>query len=84
LGITQSNFDSNRLDRVSGFHVHNLCGHNSDALLRTLGIIEKRFGQYLHQVEWLNLGGGHVITKQEYDVELLCNEINRIHLNYLP
>ncbi|NEQ97630.1 MAG: carboxynorspermidine decarboxylase [Cyanothece sp. SIO2G6] len=56
---------------IEGLHCHNLCENNSYALETTLQQIEARFGRYLAQVHWLNLGGGHLMTSMGYDVEHL-------------
>lgn len=53
---------------LEGFHSHNLCECDSHALERTLENIERLFGKFLPQLKWLNLGGGHLMTRQDYDV----------------
>ncbi|MCD8014857.1 MAG: carboxynorspermidine decarboxylase [Lachnospiraceae bacterium] len=58
-------------DCVEGLHFHTLCEQNSDALETTLKAVEQRFGPYLKQVKWLNMGGGHHITRPDYDIERL-------------
>jgi carboxynorspermidine decarboxylase len=76
LGVTAENFLTTRLDGISGLHFHNLCELNADSLARTLKVIEKKFGEYIDQMEWINFGGGHHITREDYDVDLLCKLIN--------
>ncbi|OQA00921.1 MAG: Carboxynorspermidine/carboxyspermidine decarboxylase [Planctomycetes bacterium ADurb.Bin412] len=78
LGITPAGFQDCRpedLEGVSGFHFHTLCELNADALARTLPAVEKHFGRYFKNIQWLNFGGGHHITRPDYDVELLCRLI---------
>jgi len=57
-----------QLTGIEGLHVHALCGSDSQALARVLCAIEDKFGCYLKQIKWLNLGGGHHITRDDYDV----------------
>ncbi len=82
LGIRKSDFKSELLEHVSGLHFHTLCEQNSDALERTLKAVEASFGEYLHQMKWLNFGGGHHITRSDYDIELLCSCINSVKEKY--
>lgn len=82
LGITIANFEPNELEGISGLHFHTLCEQNSDDLAATLVDVEEKFGKYLYDMEWLNFGGGHHITRSDYDVELLVSEINRIRQKY--
>lgn len=56
---------------IEGFHCHNHCESNSYALERTLEQIEQKFGRWLEQIKWLNLGGGHLMTSKEYNTEHL-------------
>lgn len=82
LGITIENFQPTLLDGIDGLHFHTLCEQNADALLTTLAAVEAQFGSYLHQMKWLNFGGGHHITRADYDVEALISAINRIKATY--
>ena len=70
--------------RVSGLHFHTLCEQNADALQRTLAAVEERFGDLLamDQIKWLNMGGGHHITREDYDRDLLISEIKRMKETY--
>jgi carboxynorspermidine decarboxylase len=72
LGIRRARFDGENLEGIEGLHFHTLCEHNADALERTLAAVEARFGEFLPRMRWLNLGGGHHITRDDYDVERLC------------
>ncbi|PKM62999.1 MAG: carboxynorspermidine decarboxylase [Firmicutes bacterium HGW-Firmicutes-21] len=82
LGVTESNFRPDLLDGISGLHFHTLCEQNSDALAATLEAVEAKFGKYLYDMEWINLGGGHHITRSDYDTETLISCINRIKDKY--
>jgi len=82
LGVRIQNFEENEIQEISGLHFHTLCEHNSDALQRTVAAFEKSFGKYLYALSWLNLGGGHHITKKGYDIDLLCHLIDNIKNTY--
>lgn len=82
LGVTLENFREDLLEGLSGLHFHCLCEQNVDALEQTLAAVEKKFGKYLHQMKWLNFGGGHHITRDDYDVDRLIEIINRIKNQY--
>lgn len=75
LGIRLSEFDPEALDGISGLHFHTLCELNSDALERTLPAFEQHFGEFIPQMRWINFGGGHHITRPDYDLERLCRII---------
>ncbi len=76
LGIRRAAFEGQNLDGLTGLHFHNLCEHNSDAFARTLAAVEERFGDLLPRFAWFNFGGGHHITRDDYDRDLLCETIN--------
>ncbi len=85
LGVRLEEFKSARPELIKildGLHFHTLCEQNSDALEETVEVVEKNFGDYLRQVKWLNLGGGHHITKKNYDVDRLKKIIRRLQKNY--
>jgi len=69
LGITKANFQETELDGIEGLHFHALCEQNVDALEGALANFEKSFGQYLPSMKWVNFGGGHHITRVDYDVK---------------
>jgi carboxynorspermidine decarboxylase len=75
LGVTLKNFEPKNLSGISGLHFHNLCELNADSLKRTLAVFEKKFGRFLPEMEWVNFGGGHHITRPDYDINLLCRII---------
>lgn len=82
MGVIASQFQADELFGVEGFHMHTLCEQNSDDLLTTVRVLEEKFGQYLHAIKWLNLGGGHHITRPDYDVEALIAELIRLRDKY--
>lgn len=82
LGITLKNFRSDDLQGVSGLHFHTLCEQNSDDLETTLNAVEEKFGDYLKNMEWINFGGGHHITRPDYDIPHLENCIRRMQNKY--
>ena len=82
LGILASQLEGQDLTGIDGFHVHNLCECDSFALERTLAAVEAKFGQYLHQLKWINLGGGHLMTRQGYDVDHLISQLKRLRETY--
>lgn len=82
LGITLKNFAEIDLTGVSGIHFHTLCEQNSDDLEKTLDAIEEKFGKYLYDMQWINFGGGHHITRDDYDIEKLLSCIKRIKEKY--
>ena len=82
LGVTRANFRPAELDGISGLHFHTLCELDADALARTLAVFEEKFGEFVYRMEWLNLGGGHHITRPGYDLDLLCSLISRLSAKY--
>ena len=71
LGTTLDNFLEENLEGIDGLHFHTMCEQNSDTLERTLKVVEEKFVKYLKGMKWLNFGGGHHITRPDYDVEKL-------------
>ena len=75
LGVTRDVWDKEMtpdlLDMLDGIHFHTLCEQNSDALEATLKAVEEKFGDILPSMKWINMGGGHHITKADYDVARL-------------
>jgi len=82
LGVRYEDFAGQDLTGITGLHLHTLCEQNADALARTLAVFEARFGRYLHDLDWLNLGGGHHITRTDYNLELLCDCIMHFQQTY--
>ncbi len=77
LGVVPEAFRPDELEGVSGLHFHTHCEQNSDALARTLPHFEKHFGASIGQMEWVNMGGGHHITRADYDVDRLIDLLKR-------
>lgn len=77
MGVTRSSFPDRLPEEISGLHFHTMCEQNSDTLWRTLLEVDKKFGEYLSlpQIEWINFGGGHHITRDDYDIETLVKSI---------
>ncbi|MDE6030489.1 MAG: carboxynorspermidine decarboxylase [Oscillospiraceae bacterium] len=67
---------------VEGLHFHTLCEQNADALCETMAAVRKKFGRYLGRIKWLNMGGGHHITRSDYDIDLLVEAIRFEKENY--
>ena len=82
LGVTLKNFQPEKLTGLSGLHFHTLCEQNADDLKTTLDAVEEKFGKYLYDLKWLNFGGGHHITREDYDVDLLIKCINHMKEKY--
>ncbi|CAM3571734.1 MULTISPECIES: carboxynorspermidine decarboxylase [Saccharibacillus] len=79
MGITLENFDESDLEGIDGLHFHTMCEQNSDTLENTLKVVDEKFGHVISKMKWLNFGGGHHITRPDYDVERLirCIEFAR-------
>ena len=86
LGIVPDEFEkgikAHGLKGIKGLHFHTHCEQNSDALERTIEAIERHFGKYLAQMEWINFGGGHHITRKDYDLNRLVRVISRFRKKY--
>lgn len=82
LGTVKSEFREELFPLLDGFHIHTLCEQNSDALERTVEALEEGFGSFLPKLKWLNLGGGHHITRKDYDRERLIRLIVRLREAY--
>lgn len=82
FGVTVKNFRPDLLEGVDGIHFHTLCEQGADALAVTLEAVEEKFGQWLSKMKWINFGGGHHITKEGYDIELLVDCIAQFQDKY--
>ncbi len=82
LGIPLRHFRGDALDGLDGLHFHTLCEQNSDALAHTVPIVDEKFGPYLKGMKWLNMGGGHHITREDYDIETLIRSIEFFQQKY--
>lgn len=81
LGTTLSNL-SELPDGVEGLHFHTLCEQNAEPLVETLTAVEEKFGKYFDRIKWLNMGGGHHITRSDYDRELIVETLKRLRKRY--
>lgn len=75
FGILAEQLPDQLPEGVEGFHCHNHCESSAAALVHTLEHIEARFGKWLPKIKWLNLGGGHLLTRKDYDVRLLIDTL---------
>lgn len=82
LGITREELGDRLPDGVEGLHFHTLCESDSYALENTLKRVEEKFGAFLPQVKWLNMGGGHLMTRRNYDVEHLIALLQAFKAKY--
>lgn len=82
LGTTLANFDESILPLLDGLHFHTLCEQNSDDLETTAKAFEEKFGKYLKGMKWLNFGGGHHITRKDYDREKLISVVKHFREKY--
>ena len=88
LGVTKEVFvreieaEPELFDALDGLHFHTLCEQNADDLAKTLEAVEEKFGPWLSKIKWLNMGGGHHITRDDYDRKLLIKCIKHIRNTY--
>ena len=82
LGIPRREFDGRSLAGVEGLHFHTLCEQLFKPLARTAKVFEEKFGEFLPQMQWLNLGGGHHITREGYDVDALVELVKYFRGKY--
>ena len=82
LGVVKSEFPDQLPEGIEGLHFHTLCEQNADDLITTWHAFEEKFGSYLKQVKWLNLGGGHHITRADYQLDELKKLICEIRRKY--
>ncbi|ARV59820.1 carboxynorspermidine decarboxylase [Nostocales cyanobacterium HT-58-2] len=82
LGVSPEHLGNLLPEGIDGFLSHNLCESDSYALEKTLSHIEQFFGQFLPQLKWLNLGGGHLMTRKGYDVAHAIEVLKAFHSRY--
>ena len=82
FGILTSQLPSVLPDGIEGFHIHCHCESGADAFARTLQHIEEKFSIWFPQIQWINFGGGHLMTRKGYDVELLISTLQAFHQRY--
>ena len=82
LGITKKEFQEDLLEGIEGLHFHALCEEDTDALERVLEVFEKKFGHLISKMRWINFGGGHHITRKDYDIEKLIMIVKEFKERY--
>ncbi len=82
FGVTATALEGMDLSGIEGLHFHTMCEQGADTLERTIAYVEEKFGKYLHQMKWLNMGGGHHITRSDYDTDLLVSVIVKMREKY--
>jgi carboxynorspermidine decarboxylase len=82
LGIRRSDLGNRLPEGIEGLHSHTLCENDSFVLERTLAVIDTKFGDLLQQAKWLNLGGGHLITRADYQVDHLIQVLKTFKAKY--
>ncbi len=82
LGVVAEKLQHGLPAGITGLHIHNLCENNSYDLEKLLEVVDKKFGHLFNQINWLNLGGGHLMTHKEYDVEHLIYVLQSFKLKY--
>ena len=82
LGVTRDKLPDTLPDGIDGIHFHSLCENDSSTLERTLEALESRFADLLHQAKWLNMGGGHLMTREGYDIDKLIGLVQKIREKY--
>ncbi len=82
FGVCSDKLPATLPDFVEGFHCHCHCESGSDVFVRTLSHIEEHFSKWFKQLKWINFGGGHLMTRKDYDVQLLIDTLNDFHSRY--
>jgi carboxynorspermidine decarboxylase len=82
LGMTRAQFGDTLPEGITGLHFHALCEQNADSLKNVLTNVEQKFGDFLPRLQWLNMGGGHHITRHDYDIPLLIETIRAFKAKY--
>ncbi|HTL38707.1 MAG TPA: carboxynorspermidine decarboxylase [Kofleriaceae bacterium] len=82
LGTTRTNIASGDVDGIDGLHFHSLCQNNSDALERAVAAFEQKFGDLIPRMKWINFGGGHHITRPDYDIAKLVDVVTKFRAKW--
>ena len=82
FGILAEDLDGVDLNGIAGLHFHALCEQGADVLVRVLDSFEQGFGRILPRLKWVNFGGGHHITRDDYDLDLLCRTITEFRMRH--
>lgn len=79
FGVTSDKLPDTLPSDIRGFHCHCHCESGADVFQRTLQHIEEKFSRWFPQLEWINFGGGHLVTRRDYDIELLVSTMQKFH-----
>ena len=82
FGVSADKLPKQLPEDMDGFHCHCHCENGSDVFVRTLAHIEEKFAGWFKQIKWINFGGGHLMTRKDYDIELLVNTLREFHNRY--
>ena len=82
FGVTADKLPERLLDDIEGFHCHCHCESGADVFQRTLAHIEKKFSPWFGQLKWINFGGGHLMTRKDYDIPLLIKILSDFRAAY--
>ncbi len=82
FGVTRANFCADKLEGIEGLHFHALCEQNVDALESVLEAFIEKFGEFLPQMKWVNFGGGHHVTRADYDASRLIEVLRAFKTKY--
>ena len=82
FGVTADKLPETLPEDIRGFHCHCHCESGADVFERTLAHIEEKFAKWFPQLEWINFGGGHLMTRKDYDVERLIRLMQGFHERY--
>lgn len=82
MGITSDKLPDRLPEGIEGLHFHTLCESSAQDLANTLQAVEQRFGRWLSQVRWLNMGGGHLMTRKGYDIDFLLRLLKEFKAKY--
>jgi len=82
LGVTRDQCSPGDVAGIEGLHLHAHCGNEADVLERTMAAFEDRFGAFIPAMKWINIGGGHAVTRQGYDVERLIRVLTSFRARY--
>ena len=82
FGVTADKLPEQLPSDIEGFHCHCHCESGADVFQRTLVHIEEKFAKWFPQLKWINFGGGHLMTRKDYDIDLLISMMQDFHMRY--
>ena len=82
FGVLAADLPKDLPSDIEGFHIHCHCESSAEAFVRTLSHIEDKFSSWFHQLKWINFGGGHLVTRADYNVPLLISTLKAFHARY--